>query len=111
MICVFGSVGGRGEGRRAALAKAACKWMDYSVITADDPGDESVMHICSEIYSEFEDKSKARIIVDRADAIRYAFSLCHPGDTLLLLGKGHERVQKINGVNHPFSERNIILSL
>ncbi len=111
MLCVFGSVGDRGEGRREALAKAACEWMDFSVITSDDPGNESALGICSEIYSRFENKEKACIVIDRADAIRYAFSLCRPGDTLLLLGKGHERVQKENGVCIPFSERSIILSL
>ena len=111
LLCVFGSVGDRGEGRRAALAKAAGEWMDFSVITSDDPGSESAFSICSEIYSAFEDKEKARIVTDRAAAIRYAFSLCHPGDTLLLLGKGHERVQKENGMTIPFSERSIVLSL
>ena len=111
MLCVFGSVGGRGEGRRAALAKAASQWMDFSVITADDPENESAFDICSEIYASFSNKEKARIVVDRTAAIRYAFSLCRSGDTLLLLGKGHERVQKIRGNCIPFSERNVVLSL
>lgn len=111
MLCVFGSVGDRGEGRRAALAKAAGEWMNFSVITSDNPGNEDPFEICSKIYASFEDKEKAKIVVDRVNAIRYAFSLCHPGDTLLLLGKGHERVQKGNGLCIPFSERSIVLSL
>ena len=96
-ICVFGSVGGRGLQRRKELARAAEESADLCVITEDDPGDESAIHICSEIYSFFEDKAKAKIVVDRSEAIRYAFSLCEKEDTLLLLGKGHETVQKING--------------
>ncbi|MBP3592278.1 MAG: UDP-N-acetylmuramyl-tripeptide synthetase [Clostridia bacterium] len=111
LLCVFGSVGGRGEGRRTELAKVAGEWMDFSVITADDPGEESVLGICAQIYAAFDDKTKARIVTDRAAAIRYAFSLCRPGDTLLLLGKGHERVQKMKGKSLPFSERSIVLSL
>ena len=57
------------------------------------------------------DKSKAKIVSDRADAIRYAFSLCREGDHLLLLGKGHETVQRKNGRCMPFSEKDILLSL
>lgn len=111
VLCVFGSIGGRGEGRRTELAKIAGEWMDFSVITADDPGEESVLGICAQIYAAFDDKTKARIVPDRAAAIRYAFSLCRPGDTLLLLGKGHERVQKMKDKCLPFSERDIVLSL
>ena len=85
--------------------------MDYSVISEDDPGDESGFHICSEIYSAFEDKTKARIVADRAEAIRYAFSLCHENDTLLLLGKGHETTQQVKGRKIPLSEKEIVLAL
>ena len=111
LVCVFGSVGGRGEQRRRDLAKAAEMTMDYSVISEDDPGDESGFHICSEIYSAFEDKTKARIVADRAEAIRYAFALCHENDTLLLLGKGHETTQQVNGRKIPLSEKGIVLAL
>lgn len=111
MVCVFGSVGGRGEGRRPELAKAAEACMDFSVITEDDPCEESGLHICAQIYAAFQDKTCARIVTDRKDAIRYAFSLCKAGDTLLLLGKGHERVQKIKGKSIPFCEKEIVLSL
>lgn len=111
MVCVFGSVGGRGEGRRAELAKAAESCMDFSVITEDDPGEESGFHICAQIYSAFLDKTRARIVTDRKEAICYAFSLCQAGDVLLLLGKGHERVQKIKGKSLPFCEKDIVLSL
>jgi len=111
MICVFGSVGGRGEGRRPELAKAAEACMDFSVITEDDPDKESGLHICAQIYASFRDKTRARIVTDRKEAIRYAFSLCKAGDALLLLGKGHERVQKIKGKSIPFCEKEIVLSL
>lgn len=111
LICVFGSVGERGFERRKELAKIAEACMDLCVITEDNPENESGFCICSEIYAEFSNKMKARIVEDRADAIRYAFSLCREGDHLLLLGKGHETVQRKNGKCMPFSEKDILQSL
>ncbi len=110
-ICVFGSVGERGEVRRRDLALAACDVMDFSVITEDDSGKEHPLHICAQIYEAFTDKTRGCIVVDRAEAIRYAFSLCQRGDVLLLLGKGHERVMKGRCGASPFSEREIVLSI
>ena len=110
VIAVFGSVGGRGEGRRGALAVAADALFDCSVITADNPGREDAFHICAEIYAAFPDKSHARIVADRAQAILYALSLCRPGDILLLLGKGHENFQRTQNGCVPFSEKEILLS-
>lgn len=110
-ICVFGSVGGRGENRRLDLAHTACEIMDFSIITEDDSGKEDPLHICAQIYAAFPDKTRARIVTDRVQAIRYAFSLCREGDALLLLGKGHERVMKRREENLQFSERDIVSSL
>ena len=110
VLAVFGSVGERGEGRRQALAHAADTLFDYSVITADNPGCEDAFHICAEIYAAFSDKSHACIVADREHAIRHAFSLCEKGDTLLLLGKGHEGYQKTKNGCIPFSERSILFS-
>ena len=110
LLAVFGSVGDRGEGRRATLGKAASTCFDYSVITEDDPGNEGAFHICTEIYAAFPDKSRACIVADRTDAIRYGLSLCHQGDTLLLLGKGHERIQRTKNGLIPFSERETVFS-
>ncbi len=110
-ICVFGSVGERGEMRRSDLAEAACEAMDFSVITEDDSGKEDPLHICAQIYAAFSDKTRACIVLNRAEAIRYAFSLCKKGDALLLLGKGHERVLKGKNGAVPFSEKEIVLAL
>jgi UDP-N-acetylmuramoyl-L-alanyl-D-glutamate--2,6-diaminopimelate ligase len=111
LILVFGSVGGRSFLRRRELAEAAELCADISVITSDNPGDEAPLKICNDIYSAFSDKSRAVIVIDRAEAIRRALSLSAEGDFILLLGKGHEEYQKISGKRVRFSEREIIKSL
>ena len=111
IICVFGSVGMRSLGRRAALARAAEQYADFSIITADNPDFEPVERICDEILTHFRDKRRACILTDRSYAIAKAVSLAKRGDTVVLLGKGHERFQLSNGKRVPFSERAILFAL
>lgn len=110
-ICVFGSVGGRSQSRRAELAAVAEELCALSVITADDPGDEPVEDICAMIAANYRDPSACRIITDRKEAILAALSWAKSGDTVFLLGKGHEQHQLIGKARLPFSERQIIMSL
>jgi len=111
IILVFGSVGGRCHTRREALAHAAEQFADYSIITADNPCEESVERICNDIYSHFSDKSRATVITDREKAIKRAVEISSPADSVLLIGKGHEDYQQIGKRKIPFSEREIIRSL
>ena len=108
IICVFGSVGDRSYARREELALSAEEYADFSVITSDNPGYEFPLSICADIYSAFRDKTKAKIIVSRGEAILYALTEAKPGDTVLLLGKGHETVMNIGGKAIPFSDSDII---
>jgi len=48
---------------------------------------------------------RVREIGDRAAAIRAAVALARVGDTVVVLGKGHESGQEIAGVVHPFDDR------
>ncbi|MEN9566530.1 MAG: hypothetical protein RLZZ69_1726, partial [Cyanobacteriota bacterium] len=46
----------------------------------------------------------ARVIVDRAAAIRAAVTAAAQTDVVLLAGKGHEPYQECNGLRTPFSD-------
>jgi UDP-N-acetylmuramoyl-L-alanyl-D-glutamate--2,6-diaminopimelate ligase len=50
-------------------------------------------------------KEPSKVIEDRSDAISYAVNLAGVGDTVLILGKGHEMGQEISGVITPFDDR------
>jgi UDP-N-acetylmuramoyl-L-alanyl-D-glutamate--2,6-diaminopimelate ligase len=47
-------------------------------------------------------------IVDRKEAIKTACSLANPEDIILVAGKGHEKYQDINGVKHPFDDKQVL---
>lgn len=111
VIALFGSVGERSLSRRGELARAAEEYADFLVITSDNPGSEPAEKICGDIFSALIDHSKAKIIIDREEAIRFALDFADDNDTVLLLGKGHEEYQLIGTEKIPFSEREIIKSL
>ena len=111
LIVVFGAVGGRSLGRRRSMAEIVGERADFIILTSDNPGFESAEKICRELFSYISDKSKVRVIINREEAIKKAYFGMDIGDTLLLLGKGHEQYQYVNGEKIPFSESDIVKGL
>lgn len=111
LICLFGSVGGRTQGRRAEMGRVASRLADFSIITSDNPDFEDPENIMADIESQFKDSKKYIKIADRKEALAYAVSIAKKGDVFLLAGKGHETYQLIMGEKIPFSEKEILKSL
>ncbi len=108
LICLFGSVGGRTQGRRRELAEVASQYADLCILTSDNPDYEDPMAILQEILSHYDKSTPYILEPDRAAAVRKACDIAVPGDIVLLAGKGHEDYQLICGQKLPFSERAII---
>lgn len=109
LICLFGSVGGRTQMRRAELGAVAAELADLCILTSDNPDNEPPMDIIRDIASQFGAGACPHVdIPDREEAICYALSVAREGDILLLAGKGHEKYQLIAGQHVPFCERDIL---
>jgi len=108
---VLGSVGGRAECRRRAMGRIAEKYFDFSIITVDDPGEESPYSICNDILDGFSDKSRATVVLSRREAIKRAIDISNRGDSILLLGKGHEQHMLIGNKRYHFSEEEILYEI
>ncbi|MEJ6662036.1 MAG: UDP-N-acetylmuramoyl-L-alanyl-D-glutamate--2,6-diaminopimelate ligase, partial [Bacteroidia bacterium] len=57
---------------------------------------------------EPQNYKKVLKITNREEAIKTAISLSNTGDVILVAGKGHETYQEINGVRHPFDDKEIL---
>ncbi|MEM8547152.1 MAG: UDP-N-acetylmuramoyl-L-alanyl-D-glutamate--2,6-diaminopimelate ligase [Pseudomonadota bacterium] len=103
--CVFGCGGERDRGKRPMMARAS-ELADRVVVTSDNPRGENPEQIIDDIIGGL---SAAPIWcdADRADAIRYAVSHADVADAVLIAGKGHESVQWIDGVAHPFDDAKV----
>ncbi len=99
---VFGCGGDRDKGKRPLMGAIAVRLADDVIVTDDNPRTEDAAAIRAQILST---APGAREIGDRAQAIHAAVASLGAGDVLILAGKGHESGQYINGVTHPFSDR------
>jgi UDP-N-acetylmuramoyl-L-alanyl-D-glutamate--2,6-diaminopimelate ligase len=113
LIVVLGAGGDRDRGKRAAMGAAAAAHADLVVVTDDNPRAEDPATIRAAVLAgAFAQERSARSlpgrireIGDRAAAIREAVASAGVGDTVVILGKGHESGQDIAGVVHPFDDR------
>jgi len=116
LIVVLGAGGDRDAGKRAAMGAAAAAYADAVIVTDDNPRSEDPATIRAVVlegaYGELgsarsDGRSGASIreIGDRAAAIREAVAGAGEGDTVAVLGKGHESGQEAAGVVHHFDDR------
>jgi UDP-N-acetylmuramoyl-L-alanyl-D-glutamate--2,6-diaminopimelate ligase len=108
IITVFGCGGDRDRTKRPRMAAAAVKWSDLVIITSDNPRTEDPLAIIEDIRRGIPQGCNCRIEPDRKKALELAAELAEAGDIVLAAGKGHENYQEINGVKHPFDDRQII---
>ena len=120
LIVVFGSPGCRDTAKRAAQGSIAGKYADIVVLTEEDDRDEDGHTILDQIAGGAEAAGKIRgqnlhLLLDRTEAIQFALQQASSKeDTVLLLGKGHEKtIERADG-EHPWNEietaRNAIAS-
>lgn len=109
IVSLFGCGGNRSKLRRYEMGEISGKYADLSIITADNSRFEDVMDIIEDIKVGINKTDGEYVVIpDRKEAIRYSIENAKEGDIVLLLGKGHETYQEINGVKNHFDEREII---
>ena len=105
IIAVLGCGGDRDATKRPLMGQALVHGSDIAIFTSDNPRSESPSEILTQMTQSLSITAPSEIIEDRAEAIRAAVSLAQDGDTVIILGKGHETGQEIAGVVTPFDDR------
>lgn len=106
LIALFGAGGDRDAAKRPIMGKVGATMADICVITSDNPRSEDPQAIIDQVMEGTRGHSaQLHMVPDRREAIAYAMSLAKAGDALLLLGKGHETYQEINGTQLHLDER------
>ncbi|MBE6648435.1 MAG: UDP-N-acetylmuramoyl-L-alanyl-D-glutamate--2,6-diaminopimelate ligase [Ruminococcaceae bacterium] len=109
IITVFGCGGNRSKLRRYGMGEIIAKNSQLSIVTSDNPRDESLDDIIADIYVGINKaEGKSIVIKDRKKAIEYAVKNSKAGDYILVIGKGHQHYEEIKGVHYPFFEAEII---
>jgi UDP-N-acetylmuramoyl-L-alanyl-D-glutamate--2,6-diaminopimelate ligase len=121
LITVFGCGGNRDRGKRPEMGRVAALRSEVVVVTSDNPRNEDPEAILREIVPGLSTEGfvEARgpvpwregfflVQSDRKAAIAAALSLAEPGDTVAIVGKGHEDVQIIGDRRLPFDDRQAV---
>jgi len=109
IVNVFGCGGNRSRQRRFDCGEVSGKYADLSILTADNPRYEDNNKIIEDILIGMNKTNGEYVIIpDRREAIKEAIVNAYEGDVILVLGKGHEDYQEINGIRYPFDERVVI---
>lgn len=104
---VFGCGGNRDKGKRILMVQAAQQECDYLILTSDNPRDEPVNEIISDMKKGLSPQTNYKVEEDRKKAIVMALEdpTC---DVVLVVGKGHEDYQEIAGIRYPLSDTETI---
>jgi UDP-N-acetylmuramoyl-L-alanyl-D-glutamate--2,6-diaminopimelate ligase len=107
IITITGAGGDRDPAKRRIMGKICSTMSDTLILTSDNPRSEAPLSIIEQMKEDIAAKNMSKVleIADRRQAIRTAVKLAQRGDIILLAGKGHEKYQEINGVKHPFDDK------
>ncbi len=115
ILLVFGCGGNRAKSRRLEMGRTAARLADFTVVTSDNPRFEEPEKIIEDILTGMKEaspawdaKSSCRVIPDRAKAVAYAVKEAKPFDVVLIVGKGHETYQEIQGVRYPMDDHELV---
>lgn len=104
IITVFGCVGYSDRNKRKEMGEIAAKFSDSIILTTDNPNYVSYEEINADIKLGFKNFTNYCEIFDRQLAIYDGVCKLIKNDTLLILGKGVEVTNKINGKDIPCND-------
>jgi UDP-N-acetylmuramoyl-L-alanyl-D-glutamate--2,6-diaminopimelate ligase len=105
--CVFGCGGERDAGKRGDMGRIAARGADVVIVTDDNPRGEDAAAITDAIMrgiAQVGGSARARVVHDRAHAIRGALARAAAADVVLVAGKGHEEYQLVGAERRAFSD-------
>jgi UDP-N-acetylmuramoyl-L-alanyl-D-glutamate--2,6-diaminopimelate ligase len=103
LAVVFGCGGDRDRGKRPQMGAIASALADRVYVTSDNPRSEDPRLIIDDIVAGI-DGDEYVIEPDRRRAIERAITEAHPGDVVLVAGKGHETYQIVGEQILPFDD-------
>jgi UDP-N-acetylmuramoyl-L-alanyl-D-glutamate--2,6-diaminopimelate ligase len=90
------------------MGNALSAGADLAIFTSDNPRSEDPEVILQAMTNGLKIADPSKVISDRAAAIAYAVSIANLGDSVAVLGKGHELGQAIRDKTLDFDDRLVL---
>ena len=104
VIAVLGCGGDRDRAKRPLMGKALHDGADVAFFTSDNPRSEKPEEILIQMTLDLDIQEPSAVIQDRSLAIKTAVNQAQEGDLVVILGKGHEKGQEVDGKIEPFDD-------
>jgi UDP-N-acetylmuramoyl-L-alanyl-D-glutamate--2,6-diaminopimelate ligase len=113
VIAVVGAGGDRDRAKRPLMGEVAARLADLVVVTDDNPRSEDPARIRASVLEGamlVAPGERADILEEAARdaAITVAVARAEAGDVVLVLGKGHEQGQEVDGIVTPFDDATVL---
>ena len=107
VIVIFGAGGNRDKEKRILMGKSV-NLADQIIITNDNPRNENEEDIAKEILKGIKLNKETKVILDRKEAIIEGINNLDKDSVLLILGKGHEKIQEFESSSIKFSDQDVV---
>lgn len=111
LIVIFGAGGERDHTKRPIMGSIAAKYAKTIILTSDNPRTEDPYQIALDIKLGIPESAHVIIELDRELAIKHAYNISNANSIIVILGKGPDEYQIVQGVKTYFSESKILSSL
>lgn len=110
-IVVYGNFGESPIKEREKLAEIATNFFDLTIITEDDPQEESPQGGIDDFLNFVRKKNissnKYQSFLNRKQAIEEAIKQANKGDLIVILGRGNEQIMDYGVKTVPFDDRQV----
>ncbi|MBF8152253.1 UDP-N-acetylmuramoyl-L-alanyl-D-glutamate--2,6-diaminopimelate ligase [Exiguobacterium sp. TBG-PICH-001] len=107
---VLSAAGERDRTKRAEMGRIASKYCEHIIATVHDARTENPDRIIEELIVDIPREQLVGCHTSRHEALVQAAHLAHEGKRIVIVGKGHDEVERIGTKTIPFNEKHILLA-
>ncbi|MGI1804230.1 UDP-N-acetylmuramoyl-L-alanyl-D-glutamate--2,6-diaminopimelate ligase [Exiguobacterium sp. TDN 0502] len=107
---VLSAAGERDRTKRADMGRIASRYCDQIIVTVHDTRSEDPLRIIDELTVDIPSEQLVGCYALRHEALIKAASLAYEGARIVIVGKGHDDVERIGTQLIPFNEKDILLA-
>ncbi len=109
LVVVLSAAGDRDPTKRAEMGRIASRYSDDLIVTVHDVRTEDPRHIIDGLLEGVDSNTHYVTFEERRDALRHAAQQALVGKRIVVVGKGHDHVERVGQESIPFNESDILL--